>query len=50
MHARVAEVMESRRAQLVQDVRDSEGLSPAAAEATVPLVPMPASVKPKCNG
>ena len=32
---RVAEVMESRRAQLVQDVRDSEGLSPAAAEATV---------------
>lgn len=32
---RVAEVMESRRAQLVQDVRDSEGLSPAAAEAVV---------------
>ena len=32
---RVAEVMESRRAQLVQEVRDSEGLSPAAAEATV---------------
>ena len=32
---RVAEVMESRRGQLVQDVRDSEGLSPVAAEAIV---------------
>ena len=32
---RVAEVMESRRAQLVQDVRDSEGVSAAQAEATV---------------
>ena len=32
---RVAEVMESRRAQLVQDVRDSEGLTPARAEAVV---------------
>ena len=32
---RVAEVMEGRRAQLVQDVRDSEGLTPARAEAVV---------------
>ena len=32
---RVAEVMESRRPQLVQEVRDAEGLSPAAAEAVV---------------
>ena len=32
---RVAEVMESRRAQLVQDVRDSEGLTPVRAEAVV---------------
>ena len=32
---RVAEVMESRRAQLVQDVRDSEGLSVAGADAVV---------------
>ena len=32
---RVAEVMESRRAQLVEDVRLSEGLSPSRAEATV---------------
>ncbi len=32
---RVAEVMESRRAQLVQDVRDSEGLTAARAEAVV---------------
>ena len=32
---RVAEVMESRRAQLVQDVRDSEGLTAARAEVVV---------------
>jgi acyl-CoA reductase-like NAD-dependent aldehyde dehydrogenase len=32
---RVAEVMESRRPQLVQEVRDAEGLSPAAAETVV---------------
>lgn len=32
---RVAEVMESRRPQLVADVRDSEGLTPARAEAVV---------------
>ncbi len=32
---RVAEVMEGRRAQLVQDVRDSEGLTPARADAVV---------------
>ena len=32
---RVAEVMEGRRAQLVQDVRDGEGLTPARAEAVV---------------
>ncbi|WP_404384359.1 aldehyde dehydrogenase family protein [Knoellia locipacati] len=32
---RVAEVMESRRPQLVQEVRDAEGLTPAAAEAVV---------------
>ena len=32
---RVAEVMESRRAQLVQDVRDSEGVTAARAEAIV---------------
>ena len=32
---RVAEVMESRRAQLVQDVRNSEGVGAAQAEATV---------------
>ena len=32
---RVAEVMEGRRAQLVQDVRDGEGVGPAQAEATV---------------
>ena len=32
---RVAEVMEGRRAQLVQDVRDGEGLSAARAEAVV---------------
>ncbi|KGN35567.1 aldehyde dehydrogenase family protein [Knoellia subterranea] len=32
---RVAEVMESRRPQLVQEVRDAEGLSPAAAESVV---------------
>jgi acyl-CoA reductase-like NAD-dependent aldehyde dehydrogenase len=32
---RVAEVMESRRPQLVQEVRDAEGLTPAAAESVV---------------
>ncbi len=32
---RVAEVMEGRRAQLVQDVRDSEGLTPSRADAVV---------------
>ena len=32
---RVAEVMESRRAQLVEEVRDAEGLSAARAEAAV---------------
>ena len=32
---RVAEVMESRRAQFVTDVRDAEGLTPARAEAVV---------------
>ncbi|MGL5910723.1 MAG: aldehyde dehydrogenase family protein, partial [Phycicoccus sp.] len=32
---RVAEVMEGRRAQLVQDVRDGEGLTPVRAEALV---------------
>jgi acyl-CoA reductase-like NAD-dependent aldehyde dehydrogenase len=32
---RVAEVMEGRRAQLVQDVRDGEGLTPARAETVV---------------